>query len=177
MNVVHHLRERRRILSHEALQLVARQARMVGHQLTRGDLARAGKTRLDRESRNVVTQGLVDIEPSLLYQLHRRCVGEQFGDGSHTVDGIGRRRNVLFLVGISKAICPDDALVIHQGDAQPFHRSFVHFIPGQFGDIGLDRGIVAPGNAGRTRRCHRATGKNDDGKYDGKQSHDLRPLV
>ena len=73
-------------------------------------------------------------------ELHDADVGEKFGDRADAIDGFGGGGGFCFGVGQSESLCPDDLLVVNDGDGES----------GDFflGEFALDEGAKGGDNFG-----------------------------
>jgi hypothetical protein len=88
----------------------------MGHQLAQGNrlMKRIRRVKIGK----VASDRGVKVESALLDQLHDGHVREQLGNRANPVDRVGRGRNLGLEIGEAKAFCPDDFLVVHQGNRE-----------------------------------------------------------
>ena len=97
--------------------------------------SRVRETGFYREFRQIGLQRLIDVNFSLFSQLHHRCRREQLGNRTYTVKCLRSRRHFVRRICVTKALRPDNALVVHQSDTQSGDVISFHFFLDQPGHI------------------------------------------
>ena len=103
----------------------AKQPRAMGHQVAQSD--RLIERVLRVKIRQIFGDRFIEIEDSLLDQLHHREVGKQLGHGADAVNGRGGGWDLGLRVAEAESRRPDDLLIVHQGDRKGGQLLLLHF--------------------------------------------------
>ena len=74
----------------------------------------------------------IDIDFALFNQLHQRQIGKELGNGADAVDRFWTGGNFFVRIGVAKSLCPNNLLIIDQGDRKGRKLLVLHLMLDEF---------------------------------------------
>lgn len=133
-------------------------ARLPGIQLAGGAGGMRGKARSNRKIRQIVLDGPIEVQLTLLGQLQGRHRVEQLGDPADAIADFGGCLDLVGDIRVAEPFGSDQGLALHQGDARALNLDFPHFIGDQLPQGRPDGLGITPREFARTGGQYKPAG-------------------
>ena len=80
----------------------------------------------------VLLDGSIQVEFTALHKLHDADIREELGNGADAVDRFWTGGNFFVRIGVAKSLCPNNLLIIDQGDRKGRKLLVLHLMLDEF---------------------------------------------